>query len=78
MDYLTGGSLISIPLHVEGPIKDLKVVPMPPAAVGRGILNAMERILKAPSKMVEGSAEWVSRESNGTEPAEAETIQQHP
>ena len=72
------GSLILIPLKVEGPIKDLNVVPMSPEAVGRGVLNVMERMLKAPYKMVEGSADWVSIESENKDPAESEQIQRDP
>jgi hypothetical protein len=78
MNLLTGGSLISFPLHVEGPLKDLKIAPLPPAAVGKGVLNAMKRILKAPSKMIEGSADWVSEETSKTVPAETEPEQRSP
>jgi len=78
MNFLTGGSLISIPLHVEGPLKDLKIAPLPPAAVGKGVLNAMKRILKAPSKMIEGSADWVSEESSKTVPTGTEPEQRSP
>ena len=53
--YITGGSLITVPLRLHGKIRDLSVVPLPPSAVGRGLLNFMERTLKAPFKLVEGA-----------------------
>jgi hypothetical protein len=37
---------------------------MSPAAVGRGVLNLMERTLKAPFKLVQGTAEFVEKESS--------------
>ena len=46
--YITGGSLVSVPLRLHGKIKDLSVVPLPPSAVGKGLLQFMERTLKAP------------------------------
>ncbi|BBO93278.1 AsmA-like C-terminal domain-containing protein [Desulfosarcina ovata] len=62
--YLTGGSLISIPLRVHGPLDDLSVVPMSPSAVGKGLLNLMERTLKAPFKLVESAASLASDASS--------------
>jgi hypothetical protein len=56
INYIAGGSLISIPLHVEGKMDNVKVVPLEPAAVGRGLLDLMGRTLKAPFKLVEGAA----------------------
>jgi len=58
--YIAGGSLISIPLRVEGKLRDISVVPLPPSAVGKGLLNIMGRTLKAPFKLVEGAAELTS------------------
>lgn len=58
--YITGGSLISVPLRLHGKLRDLSVVPLPPSAVGKGLLHFMERTLKAPFKMVEGAREIVS------------------
>ena len=58
--YITGGSLITVPLRLHGKIRDLSVVPLPPSAVGRGLLNFMERTLKAPFKLVEGAKGSVS------------------
>lgn len=68
ISYIAGGSLISVPLRVEGEMSDLSVVPVPPSAVGRGLLHLMERTLKAPFKMMEDAAELVSEQ-----PAPAKT-----
>jgi hypothetical protein len=62
ISYIAGGSLISIPLRVEGKLKDISVVPLPPSAVGKGLLNIMERTLKAPFKLVEGATSAGSAE----------------
>ncbi|MFO7644034.1 MAG: AsmA-like C-terminal domain-containing protein [Desulfosarcina sp.] len=61
--FIAGGSLISVPLKVHGPIDNLSVSPMPAAAVGAGLLGLMERTLKAPFRLVEGAADFVSAES---------------
>ena len=57
ISYITGGTLISVPLRVTGKVNDPSVVPMSPTAVGKGVLNIMGRILKAPYKLVEASAD---------------------
>jgi hypothetical protein len=57
ISYITGGTLISVPLRVTGKVSDPSVVPMSPTAVGKGVLNTMGRILKAPYKLVEASAD---------------------
>ena len=57
ISYITGGTLISVPLRVTGKVSDPSVVPMSPTAVGKGVLNIMGRILKAPYKLVEASAD---------------------
>ena len=67
--YIMGGSLISVPLGVKGKIGDLSVAPMPPSAVGKGLLGIMERTLKAPFKLVESAAEAVSGQSAAQEAA---------
>ncbi len=72
---LTGGTLISIPFRLTGPLNDLRVTPLPPAAVGKGLLDIMERTLKAPVKVVQGAAERVSGEITGTEPSQPMPVQ---
>jgi hypothetical protein len=76
--YLTGGSLISIPFHLTGPLNDLKVRPLPPAAVGRGLLNIMERTLQAPVRVVQGAAGLVSEETTGADPSKQTPAQKSP
>ena len=61
--YIAGGSLISFPLHIEGTPNNPTVVPMPPKAVGKGLLGIMERALKSPFKLVESAAELATGES---------------
>lgn len=67
INYITGGSLISIPLRVHGKIDRLSVVPLSPAAVGKGLLNVMQRTLKAPFKLVESAAKSKPEPSAGTD-----------
>jgi hypothetical protein len=76
--YIMGGSLISVPLGVKGKMGDLSVVPLPPSAVGKGLLGIMERTLKAPFKLVESAAEFVSEESAASQAAPAPPTEQAP
>jgi hypothetical protein len=69
--YITGGSLVSVPLRVHGDLKDLSVVPLPPSAVGRGLLQFMERTLKSPFKLIEGTREAVSDRGRNKDQAPA-------
>jgi hypothetical protein len=45
---ILGGNLVSIPYKVEGDWGDPQVTPIPPSAVGFGLLGIMERTLKLP------------------------------
>jgi hypothetical protein len=67
--YIMGGSLISVPLGVNGKIDNLSVVPMPPSAVGKGLLGIMERTLEAPFKLVERATDAAPEKSAGQEAA---------
>jgi len=51
--YITGGSVLSVPIRIKGSTADPQVRPLPPAAVGRGLMGILERTLKAPLKVVE-------------------------
>ena len=51
--YITGGSVLSVPIRISGNFADYQVRPLPPGAVGRGLMGIMERTLKAPLKVVE-------------------------
>ncbi len=51
--YITGGSVLSVPVKVQGGIADPQVLLVPPGAVGRGLIGILERTLEAPLKVVE-------------------------
>jgi len=53
LGYITGGSVLSAPVRIKGSTKNPEVVPLPLAAVGRGLMGILERTLKAPLKVVE-------------------------
>lgn len=61
---ITGGTLISIPLQLEGKIDDIKVVSLSPANVGQGLLNSMGRVLEKPFRMVEASPDIPPADTN--------------
>jgi hypothetical protein len=48
-----GGSLVTIPIRVSGPLDQPKIDPLPPSAVGEGLVGIMERTLKLPFKIME-------------------------
>ena len=48
-----GGSLVSIPVKVSGNLGDPKVTPLPPSAVGKGLLGVMTRTIKLPLKVIQ-------------------------
>ncbi len=52
---IIGGSLITIPLRLEGKMEAINVVAISPSDVGSGMINTMGRILKAPFRMVKAS-----------------------
>jgi uncharacterized protein involved in outer membrane biogenesis len=51
--YVLGGSLISIPIKVQGPLGDPKVVPLSPEAVAKGTLDILKRTLEVPVKVLQ-------------------------
>jgi hypothetical protein len=64
VNYIAGGSLISIPLRITGPLSNIKVSPMLPSAVGEGLLNIMGRTLKAPFRLVQSDSGFAVEESS--------------
>jgi len=52
---LTGKSktFLSLPFHIKGDYRKPEVTPLPPSAVGRGLLGIVERTLKMPFKVIE-------------------------
>lgn len=51
--YITGGSVLSVPVRIEGDTANPQVTPLAPGAVGRGLVGILERTLEAPLKIVE-------------------------
>ncbi|MBN1104422.1 MAG: AsmA-like C-terminal domain-containing protein [Deltaproteobacteria bacterium] len=45
---ILGGTLVSIPVKVSGPIDDPKLTPLDPSAVGAGLVNMMKRTFSLP------------------------------
>ncbi|MGB5747134.1 MAG: AsmA-like C-terminal domain-containing protein [Desulfobacterales bacterium] len=51
--HVLGGKLISIPFKAKGDLKDPDVTPLPPMAVGAGVLGILERTLKLPITIIQ-------------------------
>jgi len=50
---ILGGKLISIPFRAKGDLEDPDVIPLPPKAVGSGVLGILERTLKLPITIIQ-------------------------
>ncbi|HUI25501.1 MAG TPA: AsmA-like C-terminal domain-containing protein [Candidatus Kryptonia bacterium] len=50
---IIGGSLISIPVKVSGPLDNPKVTPLDPSTVGSELVGLMTKTLKLPMKLIE-------------------------
>ncbi len=48
-----GGSLLTIPVKVKGPLQDPSVTPLDPSEVGHGLLRVMTRIVKLPLRLLD-------------------------
>jgi hypothetical protein len=48
LKHVLGGKLISIPFRAKGDLTDPEVIPLPPTAIGSGVLGILERTLKLP------------------------------
>jgi hypothetical protein len=48
LKHVLGGKLISIPFRAKGDLADPEVIPLPPTAIGAGVLGILERTLKLP------------------------------
>jgi len=53
VNYILGGSLISIPVRISGDLNNPQVTPVSPTAVGSGLLGIMKRTLRLPVKIIE-------------------------
>jgi hypothetical protein len=49
--YILGSDFISIPVRVRGDLKDPEIIPLPPSAIGEGLLGVMKRTLTFPFKL---------------------------
>ena len=50
---ILGGTLVTVPLRVQGPFKDPKVTPLPPSAISEGLMGIMKRTLEVPFQVVD-------------------------
>jgi hypothetical protein len=50
---VVGGSLLTIPVKVKGPLRDPSVTPLDPSEVGDGLLRVMTRIVKLPVRLLD-------------------------
>ena len=50
---VVGGSLLTIPVKVKGPLQDPSVTPLDPSEVGNGLLRVMTRIVKLPLRLLD-------------------------
>ncbi|MBW1744111.1 MAG: AsmA-like C-terminal domain-containing protein [Deltaproteobacteria bacterium] len=53
VNYILRGTLVSVPMKVEGPWGDPKVTALSASGVGTGLLGIIERTVKLPVKLVE-------------------------
>jgi len=51
--HIMGGSLILIPVGVEGDMDNPTIIPLPPGAVGSEILGYIKRIFNAPLRLIQ-------------------------
>ena len=51
--YILGGTLISVPVKVDGPMKDPKVRILPLSEIGSGVWGILKRTFETPVKIVE-------------------------
>ncbi|MEW6666501.1 MAG: AsmA-like C-terminal region-containing protein [Thermodesulfobacteriota bacterium] len=48
---IMGGTLVSVPIKVAGPLNDPKLTPLAPSAVGKSLLDMMKRTFSLPVQM---------------------------
>ena len=51
--YILGGTLISVPIKVDGPMEKPKVRILPLSEIGSGVWGILKRTLETPVRMVE-------------------------
>ncbi len=57
VNTILNGRLVSFPARAYGKISDPTVVPLHPSAVGKGLLNLLEDLVKTPGRLIEGVQE---------------------
>jgi len=73
INYLLGGSLVTIPVSVTGPLDDPQVEILSASAVGSSLYKLAERTITSPFKLIEKIFPW-GKNSKGAKPAEREQI----
>ncbi|MGB3211026.1 MAG: AsmA-like C-terminal domain-containing protein [Desulforhopalus sp.] len=58
VNYILGGTLVTIPIGITGPLADPKVVVMSASAVGSSLFKLAERTIKSPFKLIETLIPW--------------------
>ena len=53
IDHLLEGTLISIPVRIQGDLKDPRIMPLDPSQIEPGLIGLMKRTLKLPFKVVQ-------------------------
>jgi hypothetical protein len=52
LGYILKGTLVSIPVKVQGDLNNPTIIPLDPAEIGLGFLGIMKRILNVPFKLI--------------------------
>ncbi len=53
INYILGGTLVSIPFSIKGHPNNLSVIPLSPSAIGSGLQGIMKRTLQLPVKIIQ-------------------------
>jgi hypothetical protein len=53
VDYILGGTLVSIPIRIQGDLKDPRIIPLAPSQIGDDLMGIMKRTLKLPFRVVQ-------------------------
>jgi len=53
VDYILEGTLVSIPIRIQGDLKDPRIIPLAPGQIGNDLMGIMKRTLKLPFKVVQ-------------------------
>jgi hypothetical protein len=53
VDNILEGTLISIPIRIQGDLKDPRMIPLAPSQIESGLMGIIKRTLKLPFKVVQ-------------------------